>query len=471
MSIQKNRASIAQKILIRGRIHLDSPLLIGGGKGSEAPDHIVDTPIMRGYGNKPMIPGTSLAGVLRSELGIQAPGSDERLFGCIAETEDSSRQSLADVSDIIFESAEIARRDGVAIDAVTGTAKPGKKYKFEVLERGASANLEIILTVREAQKNKILDKDIEMLVAILKSGFKLGAGTSKGLGKVHCEPVCAARYDFKKDEAAEAWLKLKCDSDNMKDIDKWKRSVQNMLDFNEKKESTVDAPNNEFIIEAEFDLKSSLIVRQGSAEMRDGSSVTVMQKSRGEYLIPGASLKGVLRQHAAYILSLFGRDEGFLNDMMGFAKEENLTGKKSRLFADEIYINPDNVQARKQSRNRIDRFTGGTIKKMLLAEEPIWKTDSKQNAPISMRFGVRDCSEDWEKGLLLFLLRDLWDGCIAIGGDKAIGRGILKGRRAAVHYNDISFEISGDGTVSGTDGSALDNWAKSFYDCMMQKDR
>ena len=72
---------------------------------------------------------------------------------------------------------------------------------------------------------------------------------------------------------------------------------------------------------------------------------------------------------------------------------------------------------------------------------------------------------------MLFLLRDLWDGRIAIGGDKAIGRGTLKGCRAAVHYKRGSFEILEDGTVTGTDVSILDKWAKSFYDYMMQKDR
>ena len=469
MSIQKNGASIAQKILIRGRIHLDSPLLIGAGKGSEDPDHIVDTPIMRGYGNRPMIPGTSLAGVLRSALGIQESGCEERLFGCMAETEDSSWQSLADVSDIVFtDSVGVAHRDGVAIDAVAGTAKTGKKYNFEVLERGASANLEIILTVREAQKNKILDKDIKRLVDMLKSGFKLGAGTAKGLGKVHCAPVCAVWYDFEKDEAIEAWLKR--DSDSLQNIDKWKHSIQNKLNFYEGKEEKVYNPND-FIIDADFDLTSSLLVRKGSAEMKDGSSVTVMQKSREEYLIPGSSLKGVLRQHAAYVLSLFGRDESFLNDMMGFAKEENHEGKKSRLFVEEVYINPEDVLARKQSRNSIDRFTGGTIKEMLLTEEPIWKTGDNRNVPISMHFGLQDCSEEWEAGLMLFLLRDLWDGRIAIGGDKAIGRGTLKGCRAAVHYKRGSFEILEDGTVTGTDVSILDKWAKSFYDYMMQKDR
>ena len=61
---------------------------------------------------------------------------------------------------------------------------------------------------------------------------------------------------------------------------------------------------------------------------------------------------------------------------------------------------------------------------------------------MKLHLEIRQCSEA-EAGLALFLLRDLWQGRIAVGGEKAIGRGTLCGQKAEIHYNRSPYQETG----------------------------
>ena len=50
--------------------------------------------------------------------------------------------------------------------------------------------------------------------------------------------------------------------------------------------------------------------------------------------------------------------------------------------------------------------------------------------------------QDWEAGLCVLLLKDLWLGRIAVGGEKSIGRGILEGLHAVIHDRGTRYELS-----------------------------
>lgn len=95
------------------------------------------------------------------------------------------------------------------------------------------------------------------------------------------------------------------------------------------------------------------------------------------------------------------------------------------------------MHSKKQSRNRIDRFTGGTIDSALFTDKPIWQTD-KSKATISINLRVQDC-EQKEAGLMLLLMKDLWLGNLSIGGNKAIGRGVLKGKNVLYNMMEKAF--------------------------------
>ena len=56
---------------------------------------------------------------------------------------------------------------------------------------------------------------------------------------------------------------------------------------------------------------------------------------------------------------------------------------------------------------------------------------NKKYTRITLR--VKDCSEA-EAGLMLLVLKDLWTGDLAIGGEKGIGRGVFNGVSASIKY-------------------------------------
>ena len=68
--MKRSEASLRMKYVIRGNIVLDSPLIIGAGP--VAADEDLDQRVLRTADKQyPLIPGTALAGVLRSVLNAQ----------------------------------------------------------------------------------------------------------------------------------------------------------------------------------------------------------------------------------------------------------------------------------------------------------------------------------------------------------------------------------------------------------------
>ena len=91
-------------------------------------------------------------------------------------------------------------------------------------------------------------------------------------------------------------------------------------------------------------------------------------------------------------------------------------------------------------RIRGNRFTGGTISAALFSSMPVWQETHGARA-VTLRFGARRASE-WEAGLCILLLKDLWLGRTAIGGEKSIGRGTLEGLHAIIHDRGTQYELT-----------------------------
>ena len=149
-----------------------------------------------------------------------------------------------------------------------------------------------------------------------------------------------------------------------------------------------------------------------------------------------------------------------IDDLFGYVADG--AKMKSRLKVDEIYIKKNQgIKAYPQSRNKIDRFTGATVNGALFTEIPIWQTNN--DGPVfNLKLQVQDCT-DKDAGLLLFILKDLWTGQVAFGGEKSIGRGTLSGLQADITYNDQQFEIVDNG-VFAVHGSKdeLEKYATAF---------
>ena len=428
-------AKITQKIVIHGRLELQAPLLIGAGGAVSEQRNEVDVYVLKDKKERPFIPGTSLTGVLRAwmeSFDFEAAGL---LFGRMEHGRKSNRvqelQSALDISDIVLDQrVAITLRDGVGIDAFTGTGIKGCKYDYEAVERGASGDLHILITLREyhdAERPDIIEC-IKRLTDRLHSGIRIGALTSKGFGLAGSHDVMAEFYDFRRPEDVERWM--------------LQQPAANIYKGQELKSDTSHC----FSVDADFVLCHSLIVRDRnvSAEDKKQKIHAMQMKSGQDYLLPGTTLKGVLRHRAGYILRMLDKPDSelWLRNLMGFSSKEK--SQKSRFVVDETYFHSGVVE-KVQSRNRIDRFTGGTIESALFTNKPVWQK-TKDKPTLHLHFEIQDYAP-WEAGLALFLLKDLWTGNLAIGGEKSIGRGTLQGIAADIVCDKGTCRLEGRGQV------------------------
>lgn len=453
----KNYASVVRKLLLNTDIQTKSPLRIGSGTD----DGITDILILKDKQGNCFIPGTSLAGVLRAELEtLYGETAADLLFGYIEDKTDAGNQSLINISDIVLKNAGVVYRDGVAIDYVTGTGIDGAKYDYEAIDRGAEGTLHIEVTVRSgsvnnalqnsfaykhqafADKNDVIGDMMASLADILTIGISVGALTAKGFGKIAAKkPVEVYDFSFADSKAADAWINY---------LQTGKMPAQPAYKADKKE---IVYAGEDFIMNIACAMRSSLLVRDTDVQEkykkdeqgRPLNISSVQMQSGGDFVVPGTSIKGVLRNAASKIVTALGGYNNaagteLLNKLMGFANEGEKTGSKSRLFVDEVYIKPNNVNELRHSRNRIDRFTGGTADGALFTDVPVWQSD-KSLTPVNISVTVKKCSAA-EAGLLLLLLKEIWLGNINIGSGKAIGRGVLYGRKCEINYKGQKYQIA-----------------------------
>lgn len=471
------QASIAAKIVAEGELVLDAPLLIGSGGGAEGEDD-KDIHVLRNKEGIPYIPGTSLAGVLRAFVEADDPEAGALIFGTPQDRYSNAvleLQSALSIYDVKLSNARTIVRDGVSIDGVTGVAVEHHKFDYEAIDSGAHGILQLEITLRgiHAAEQENLDAALERLRGRLLGGFYLGAHTTKGFGRAHMSNLTVNRYDFRQPKDVLAWLSP----------ERKESSCHEQYEGNT--EQRVYAAED-FVIDADFALAHSLIIRDYDKATRDAQSsgdttISAVMKtdSRRRYIIPGTSLKGVLRHRSDYILQQLGaatlpseawplgREEALVEYTMGPSPETMKlrpieAKRRSRFLVDEAVIT-QGVIAKEQSRNRIDRFTGGTIDTALFTTKPIWQK-KREEPVVRLHFGVK-AAESWEAGLALLLLKDLWLGRTVIGGEKSIGRGTLKGVRATISYDDKKWEISNEKKTDARHAEAL----QQFVTALVQK--
>lgn len=456
MSEEKS-AMVTGRALLVGKLILEAPLLISAGAENNRDDDR-DIRVLQTKDGNPFIPGTSLCGVLREFLIAHADtDSAKMMFG-----DSDGGQSMINIDDVVLKNGQISFRDGVCIDGITGVGVDNAKYDYEVVEPGASGELRVLLTRRQYHEkdwDEIRDCFL-LLKDKMEDGVTLGAVTAKGFGKVRVEDIHVGFYDFRKPEDIRTWL--------MQDDPLIERASDSMRESSTKS----IADDGDLEVEAHFSLRSSVIVRDYGREKvvpnakkkgKTFDAVSLMRED-GTYILPGTSLKGVLRHRAEHILWRLGVDDSFLRDLMGYSEKGN-DGEdkksKSRFMVEESALNRAALAPAGQTRIRIDRFTGGVIDSALLVNEPLWQKEADKKA-FTLRFKIRKVKQDREVGLALYLLRDLWQGKVAIGGEKSIGRGTLQGLGATIRYKGKTYEIGKGGKVTEGEQEELEKYAENL---------
>lgn len=197
------------RLKLEGRIHTRTALHVGSGGDTD----VVNLPVQKTVHGYPMIPGSSLKGVVRStiEAILRAAGND-RLRACDPLSEDGCgehkdrKAPLKDhcavcrlfgshlvASHVRFSDARmvdesgpppIEKRDGVSIDRDLRVAASKRKYDLEVVSPGTVFSLEIFVQNPEPWSMGLLITGLEQIA----EGFTaIGGFTSRGLGRVGIE--------------------------------------------------------------------------------------------------------------------------------------------------------------------------------------------------------------------------------------------------------------------------------------------
>ncbi len=433
------------KILIRVPIVMESPIIIGSGESENSDlDILRESPWPSGsFGDETtfdtyVIPATSIVGAIRAWLTkvlSQKEHADslEMLFG---DEQCSKAQSALACEDVfITPETPVRIRDGVKIDAAANTAEDRALFNYEVLEtrRPITLNFELTLRHRRADSAETSDPDktnlnsedclslFRLIIKGIDDGhIRLGAKTNKGFGRMSVKKteVQIVHLDFSDPDALSAWINEDYPWQYLQELSVKKIAIS----------------YQRFEIEAFFQIKNSLLIKSydSQPDMPDAVSVA---NARNEKIIPGPSLMGAIRHRALKILNTLDwpdADESIYN-LFGFVydkdsshpfhekmKQADIQARRGRIEVEETIIRSHFSQV--QSRIRIDRFTGSVVTGALFDAMPVWQ--KAETDYLSLRFAVSDY-QPWEAGLMLAILKDLWTGDLAIGGEKSIGRGVL----------------------------------------------
>lgn len=422
---------LAARWTIETDLVLESAAHLGAGPGDAA-----DMAVLRDASTgRPLLPGTSIAGALRSHLADVLGGyrtKEDRRVACLfggSRGDELGQQSPLVVFDslgLLPEGHSVEIRDGVQIDTERGTAEDHKKFDVEVLPSGTKFplrfDLSVLATDSEAELVSLL---VTALDGMSSGDIALGARRSRGLGMARAAEWWAVRHDLTSRAGWTEWLL----SDHASPI---ARSAGASDAAGACKDVSPDLAlrqhedqRRRVVAEIALSLKGALLIR--SAPVGPDAPDAAHLQSSGRSVLPGTSLVGVLRSRALRIAGVARPTQGdakllveqlFGPWMAGTKRADSVSLHASRLRVAEAVIE-DGSRSR-PTRVRIDRFTHGVVPGALFDEE----TEERGRARV--RVELRN-PRPGELGLFALLLKDLLSGDIAVGGTAAVGRGVVGG--------------------------------------------
>lgn len=439
------------RYIARIKVEATTPLFVGSGDASL----ITDSLVMKDHNDLPMIPGTSLSGVLRHALedfskskinwndvfGFQGKdneglGSRLMVSSAFMVLEDLKVSEGIDTEirpEIIQKFEKLPTRQHVRITE-KGVAADKGLFDNEVVYAGAQFIFEIELKGTEA------DEDIwKAIIEEIKSpAFRIGKGTRNGYG------------NLKVLEIFERTFKL-TNEDSFKDYLDFNPSFNANLDFvkidykSQIADYTLELEPDDFFIFSEgfgdADVDNKPVTEE--VMVYENNKIEFIEKT----LIPASSIKGAIAHRVAFhynkrleffvdqinsnlkeylnennpaVKRLFGK-KGEIEEVDG---EKKNTGQRGVLLMDDLYY--DDIDNDKIFNHvAIDRFTGGGIEGALFSEKVSYKNDKK----ITLEINLSEKEMDGDIiGALEETLKDICRGLLPLGGMTTKGFGMFTGK-------------------------------------------
>lgn len=478
--------------VITGKLKALTGIHIGSGELTET----TDSPVFRNTDNEILIPGTAIAGALRTlatkivpskcltldggpqDAFCDCPVCD--LFGSIIRGKDSENATASKIW--VYDAAMIngskrSIRDGTGIDRETKTSAriAQAKYDLEVVPKDSEFKLRL-----ELQEN-ILEENEDILAAILSEWAHercyLGGNLARGLGNMQLKDIEVYALDVSTPEKLINFLKEEDPVNSGSKDGKW---LYDHVEKARRKNGDGSDVYCRSFAHIEFTLRftGGFVINEILNAVRTGYDFCPYMED-GKFVLPGSSLRGVLRSHAEKIArTLATLNCVEINDFPAMCpacnphadtnaplsscnsilckyrkkdrispesevKEEQLClacrlfGSSyigSRLYVSDGYL-VNHPPIKRMDFLAIDRFTGGGREGAKFDAEVLWKPDFK------IRIFLENPKE-WELGWLMLLLKDLDDGLLSVGfgQNKWFGNAKIENER-------IKFGVISDGFV------------------------
>ncbi|MGD1932336.1 MAG: RAMP superfamily CRISPR-associated protein [Leptolyngbyaceae cyanobacterium] len=245
------------------------------------------------------IPGTSLAGALRGWMSKPFSADDSQGSTNNLKSPDHPINQLwgfqekdkGHASFIIVDDAEIKLRkgqsieirEGVGIDRHTGAAAERFKYSRAILPKGVSFPLHITL---DCQKNEDPTNVWQLLQALEMGDIRIGAAKTRGLGRVKLEQIVVHQQNLSNADGLFDTLLNDGTGRPWKELKPKNYQSPAQLTF-----ELAWSPRDPVMVKAE-----------GDGIAIDMLPLVSQVDSGVRFVIPGSSIKGVLRAHAERIL-------------------------------------------------------------------------------------------------------------------------------------------------------------------------
>ena len=465
-------------------IEFTTPFHVGSGKKETDTDALVVTDA----NGLPAIPGSSLAGALRSVfLAETDPEKTNELFGhqtssdgrgsrlslSWAAIHDSTNQPVEPLldagklkTDVVLKNAKTLQlRDHVRIThRGAGDAAEHGKFDQQVVAAGHRFTFEMELVDRESDATwKTL------LECLCSDGLRLGGKSRRGLGAYRVEKLSVKGFDLREEEDFDAYAALpKCLSKICPCLTEKPVAVYRTA-----------AAKGAVTIILRLQPRGYWMFGGGEDEPKAGGDPADMAPVRGErihwnaankgsveqvWVRPGTGIKGPISHRVAFHYNRLQKEfaeqwakncpndqEGHKNANMQFAaitgtcneavkelfglaqdgngKQDKAQAARGRVLLDDAFWAGQLSMQQRITHNSIDRFTGGTLGSHLFSERPFWKGDFQELKLVILN--PNPLSKEVKRALKA-ALEDIIEGRLALGAGSGRGLGYFEGKAGTV---------------------------------------
>lgn len=431
------------RVLGRLVIEADTPLAIGSGEKDITTDSLVALDV----NGLPYIPGTTLAGVIRSAMNIdkydEVWGFQKSSNGKGSEiifTEAKILNSKGEVMDGMLSQAE--KEDALLLEYKTlpvrqhvrigdkGTAENAGKFDEQVVYAGTRFCFEVEMLSDKDDKDYLS----RMLNHLSCKSFRIGGGTRSGFGVISVKSVRIVTLDLSKQ--LEEYLEK---SSNLRESAAWWVNRGEA----DKQSSTQDTISYTLKLKAQ----DFIMFGSGFGDEHGDADMTTVKASKVKWsneigkleqnlvLIPATSVKGAIRHRMIYHMNrLEGKwatdsasvekfkENETVNMLFGYIDGKDTT--PGHVYISDVIEDMDKARPKLLNHVSIDRFTGGAIDGALFTEQ----VDDVRDKVFTMHIDIVDYELKGNAKIAFEqTLKDICNGLLPLGGGVNRGNGIFTG--------------------------------------------